>query len=584
MAYVDEATINAIRRKHPIKDIVERYHINLTKKGEDYWGNCPFHLSVLGKEDRNASMSISTRLDIFQCFSCKTAGNIFNFIALMENISYGEAIHLLAREDGFEIGNTTKYENPHTKDYEVLSLASKFYQNNINSNLGTNAIQYLTKRQIDRETIQKFEIGLSISKQPLTPFLLNKYEINQLIDLGLTNLDGNDIFNDRIMIPIHDLNGNSIGFGGRIYQTKDSSKYINTKATPIFDKGNILYNYHRAHKKLSKDESIIIMEGYFDVIRASTVGINNCVAPMGTSLTKKQIQILKKITKHVILCFDGDDAGKLATIHAIPLLEDAGMDIKIIRLEEKDPDEFIMKRGKDAFLEKIKNPLNVIDFKMQVLSEEKNLNDMKDTSAYLNEVIQELAKEKDNLLVELTLNKLASQFGINYNSLKKQLEQYQSRKETYPSIDKLPVKNVQKKPNKYGQATNNLLYYMTISPDVIELAKNGVSMIMDNKKRRLFNEIIYYYDKYGDIVIADFITYLTTKTDVVDTFNEIMNQNLKKTYTTKEINDYIKCVNEYYKNSIIDKLKLDLNKETDPMKQANILKEMMKIRGVKTSD
>ena len=583
MAFVDETTINAIRRKHPIKDIVERYHISLTKKGEDYWGNCPFHPSVLGKEDRNASMSISTRLDIFQCFSCKTAGNIFNFIALMENISYGEAIHLLAREDGFEVGHTSKYENPKTKDYEVLALAIKFYQNNLNSSLGMNAIQYLANRKIDRETIQKFEIGLSISNQPVTPFLLNKFELNQLIDLGISNLDGKDVFNDRIMIPIHDLNGNPIGFGGRVYQTKDSSKYINTKATSLFDKGNILFNYHRAHKKLAKDASIIIMEGFFDVIRASTIGVNHCVAPMGTSLTKNQIQILKKITDHIILCFDGDDAGRLATIHAIPLLEDAGMDVKIVRLEEKDPDEFIIKRGKEAFLEKINHPLNIIDFKMQVLREEKNLNDTKDASIYIDEVIRELVKEKDSLLIELTLKKLSQQFQIEFDTLWQRFSLYQVKK-TEEKANNLPVKNIQKKPNKYGQATDNLLYYMTISPEVVEYAKSRVSMIIDNKKRRLFNELIYYCDKYGEIVVADFITYLTTKTDVADTFQEIMNLNLKPTYTAREIDDYIKCVNEYYKNSIIDKLKSDMSKELDPMKQKNILNEIMKIRGVKTSD
>ena len=139
-------------------------------------------------------------------------------------------------------------------------------------------------------------------------------------------------------------------------------------------------------------------------------------------------------------------------------------------------------------------------------------------------------------------------------------------------------------PSKYGQATDNLLYYMIVSGEVIELAEKRVSMIMDNKKRRLFNEVIYFYHKYGEIVIADFITYLTLKTDVVDTFEEIINQNLKKEYSIEEIEDYIKCVNEYYKKSIIDKLKLDLNKEPDPMKQANILKEILKIRGVNTSD
>lgn len=576
MAYVDEETIRAIRRKHPIKEIVERY-VSLTKKGDDYWGLCPFHA------DNNASMSVSTKLDMFQCFACKKAGNVFNFIADIENITYGEAIHLLAKEDGLEVRNVKK-ENPYTKDYEIFQLAIKFYQNNIHSSLGENAISYLKKRTIDWDTIQKFELGLSISKQPLTPFLQNKYDLNSLVDLGLTNEEGMDIFKDRIMVPIHDLNGNPIGFGGRIYQTKDSSKYINTKATRIFDKSKILYNYHRAHKKLSKEDAIIIMEGYFDVIRASIVGVENCVAPMGTSLTKNHVAILKKVTNHVILCFDGDEAGKEATIRAIPLLENASLDVKIIRLEEKDPDEFILKRGKEAFLQKVMNPMNVMDFKMQVLSEKKNLNDTKETSQYIDEIIQELRKEKDEILVELTIKKLANKFQMEYDTLKKRYLEYQSNEKQVISSDNSEVKKTKKIPNKYGQATDYLLYYMTVSKDVTNLAKQQVSTILDDKKRRLFHEIIYYYHKYGQLVIADFITYLATKTDVLDTFQEIITLSLKKEYTNTEIADYIKCINEYYKKSIIDQLKIQLTKEPDPMKQASILQEMIKIRGVKKSD
>ena len=574
MAYIDEETIKAIRRKHPIKEIVERY-IPLTKKGEDYWGLCPFHA------DNHPSMSVSTRLDMFQCFVCKKAGNVFNFIAGIENITYGEAINKLAQEDGYEVRSVERID-PNLKNYEVMSLAVKYYQNNINSVLGENAIFYLQERKIDRETIKKFELGVSISKQPLTPFLLNQYDLNTLIDLGLTSTSEKDVFNDRIMIPIHDLYGNPIGFGARIYQTKDSSKYVNTKATKIFDKGNILYNYHRAHQNLSKEDSIIIMEGYFDVIRASTIGVNHCVAPMGTSLTKNHIQILKKITKHVILCFDGDEAGKMATVHAIPLLEEAGLDTKIIRLEEKDPDDFILKRGKEAFLEKIRNPLNVIDFKMSILGEKKNLNDIQETSTYLDQVIHELLKEKDDILVELTLKKLSTRFNIEYQTLN---DRYLECKKNNIRTDtvKLP-KIVNKCSNQYGQAVDNLLYYMIESPDVTEKALANVSMILDDKKRRLFNEIIYYYHEYGQIIIADFSTYLSTKTNVFDTFEGIFSLNLKREYTEEEIDDYIKCINYYYKKNIIDKLKVDLQKETDPMKQALIISEMMKIRGVKEND
>lgn len=578
MAYVDEATINAIRRKHPIREVVERY-VSLTKKGEDYWGICPFH------NDNSPSMSVSVKLDMFQCFACHKAGNVFNFIAGMENISYGEAIRLLAKEDGYEVVNVEKRTNPHLKQYEINNLAIKFYQNNLNSSLGINAINYLQQRQIDRDTIKKFEIGLSISRQSLTSFLLNKYTVDELIDLGLTNSNRTDTFVDRIMIPIHDLNGNPIGFGGRIYQTKDSSKYINTKSTDIFDKSTILYNYHRAHNKLSKDEAIIIMEGYFDVIRAGTVGVYNCVAPMGTSLTKKHIKILKKITNNIILCFDGDEAGKEATVRAIPLLEEENINIKIIRLEEKDPDEFIIKRGKDAFLEKIKNPISVMDFKMHVLSENKNLNDTKEISKYLDELIRELTKEKDSFVVELTLKKLEKRFNIDYSTIFERYKKYKLNYDKQRKTNNFKVNNNDKKVlNKYGQATNNLLYYMIVSPEIIDWVVDKVIMIMDDKKRRLFNEIIYYYHKYGDLVIADFISYLNTKTDVYDVFNEIINMNSKKEYTKEEIEDYINCVNEYYKVSKIEKLKLELNTEADPMKQANILNEIMKIRGVNNND
>ncbi len=571
MAYIDEGTINAIRRKHPIKDIVERY-VTLTKKGNDYWGLCPFHA------DNNASMSVSTKLDMFQCFACHKAGNIFNFISDIENISYGEAIRLLAREDGYEVYGV-KNTDANLGYYEIFKIANKFYQNNLNSKLGHNAIDYLTKRSINRDVISKFELGLSIARQPITPFLLNKYDINKLIDVGISNTESNDVFVDRIMIPIHDLHGNPIGYGARIYQTRDDSKYINTKATKIFDKSKILYNYHRAHEQLKKNDAIVIMEGYFDVIRASTAGVNNCVAPMGTSLTNEQVNILKKITNTVILCFDGDEAGERATIRAIPLLEDAKLNVKIVRLEEKDPDEFIIKRGCDAFINKINNPLSVIDFKMNILKENKNLTDAKDISAYLDQVIKEIVKEKDEFVVEVNLKKLATRFDIEYEIIKKRYNKYRELENKKSKInEELIIKKDKKIFDLYGQATNNLLYYMIKSADVINHAEENVIMILDDKKRMLFNEIIYYYHKYGKLIIADFITYLVTSTKVFDTFSEIINMNLKSDYTDEEINDYINVVNDYVKEDKIKKLEFELKSETDPMKQASISMKIMEIK------
>lgn len=576
MAYIDESTINAIRRKHPIREVVERY-VSLTKKGDDYWGLCPFH------NDSNASMSVSSKLDMFQCFACHKAGNIFNFISMMENISYGDAIRLLGAEDGLVLNNT-KSDNPYYEFYDIFNLANKFYQNNLNSALGKNALNYLSERKIDRDIISKFGIGLSIKRQPLTSFLVNKYDINKLIDIGLTNTNGSDVFYDRIMIPIHDLHGNPIGYGGRIYQTNDDSKYINTKATKLFDKSHILFNYHRAHEALKKDKSLIIMEGYFDVIRADSVGVCNCIAPMGTALTREQAKILKKSTDTIILCFDGDNAGKEATIRAIQLLEEFDFNIKVIRLEEKDPDEFILKRGKDEFNKKINNPMSVIEFKMNCLKDGKNFNDAKDISKYLDQILRELSKENDEFVVELNLKQLSNRFDMNYDTLKNRYNKYVTKKEI-PKEDKVVIKNNTKVYDKYGQATDYLLYFMTRDSSVIELAEASVIMIMDDKKRELFNDIIYYYHKYGKFVVADFISYIMSSNEkLFNVLNDILNVTKKDKFTTDEITDYISVVNEYVMVDKIKKLENLLRFETDPMKQANISMEISKLKGVNNND
>ena len=349
MAYISNEIINEIRNKTDIVDVVSRY-VNLTKKGKNYIGVCPFH------DDHSPSMSVSPEKQIFTCFSCGATGNVFTFVSDFEKISFSDAVRLLGEKAGISIGNNTYIGNSKRDEYfDIYDSANKFYQNSLFTNLGKNAIQYLKNRNIDRDTIKKFGIGLSVQKLSLTDYLKNKnYSIDKLIDVGLTNDNGNDIFINRIMFPIYDLAGNPVAFSGRIYNTKDTSKYINTKETDKFKKGKILYNYHIAKEHLKKNDSVIIMEGQMDVIRASTIGVNNCIATMGTALTRDHKSIIKNMTNNVILCFDGDSAGEKATISAIELLEDTGIDIKIVRLpNDMDPDEYIIKREKIVFYIKL---------------------------------------------------------------------------------------------------------------------------------------------------------------------------------------------------------------------------------------
>ena len=575
MAYISNEIINEIRNKTDIVDVVSRY-VNLTKKGKNYIGVCPFH------DDHSPSMSVSPEKQIFTCFSCGATGNVFTFVSDFEKISFSDAVRLLGEKAGISIGNNTYIGNSKRDEYfDIYDNANKFYQNSLFTNLGKNAIQYLKNRNIDRDTIKKFGIGLSVQKLSLTDYLKNKnYSIDKLIDVGLTNDNGNDIFINRIMFPIYDLAGNPVAFSGRIYNTKDTSKYINTKETDKFKKGKILYNYHIAKEHLKKNDSVIIMEGQMDVIRASTIGVNNCIATMGTALTRDHKSIIKNMTNNVILCFDGDSAGEKATISAIELLEDTGIDIKIVRLpNDMDPDEYIIKEGKDSFLYQISNATNLIDYKMELLKKNKDFGNIKDISSYVNSALKELVYEKDDIVVELNLKKLATSFDIDYDNLVNKYEKLKNdnnNKDSYVKVNK-PKKVY----NRYGQAECYLIYYMLKDEKVINMVEKRVGYFPDKNIRELSNEIIYYFHKYGIINVADFISYISSRNEILNTLKEILAMNIKEDFLIYEIEDYIFVINEYHKEVKINDLNKKLKEEKDPLKQAKISLEIMKIRGVK---
>ena len=574
MAYISNEIINEIRNKTDIVDVVSRY-VNLTKKGKNYIGVCPFH------DDHSPSMSVSPEKQIFTCFSCGATGNVFTFVSDFEKISFSDAVRLLGEKAGISIGNNTYIGNSKRDEYfDIYDNANKFYQNSLFTNLGKNAIQYLKNRNIDRDTIKKFGIGLSVQKLSLTDYLKNKnYSIDKLIDVGLTNDNGNDIFINRIMFPIYDLAGNPVAFSGRIYNTKDTSKYINTKETDKFKKGKILYNYHIAKEHLKKNDSVIIMEGQMDVIRASTIGVNNCIATMGTALTRDHKSIIKNMTNNIVLCFDGDSAGEKATISAIELLEDTGIDIKIVRLpNDMDPDEYIIKEGKDSFLYQISNATNLIDYKMELLKKNKDFGNIKDISSYVNSALKELVYEKDDIVVELNLKKLATSFDIDYDNLVNKYEKLKNdnNKDSYVKVNK-PKKVY----NRYGQAECYLIYYMLKDDRVINMVEKRVGYFPDKNIRELSNEIIYYFHKYGIINVADFISYISSRNEILNTLKEILAMNIKEDFLIDEIEDYIFVINEYHKEVKINDLNKKLKEEKDPLKQAKISLEIMKIRGVK---
>ena len=577
MAYISNELTNEIQNRCDIVEVISKY-VQLSKRGKNYFGLCPFH------DDHNASMSVSPDKQIYKCFSCGESGNVFTFVAKYNNISFHEAVILLGKEKGYDLQDTTSnvVQDKHTKDYEIYDYACKIYQNNLYTSSGKSAIEYLTNRKIDKDTIKKFKIGLSLNKSIITEYLVNKnYDITRLIDLGLTNDRSQDKFLNRIMFPLFDLKGRVVAFSGRIYNTKSDSKYINTMETDIFKKGNLLYNYHNAKDSLKKTDYVIVMEGFMDVIRASTIGVNNCVATMGTAFTKEHIELLRKMTDNIILCFDGDKAGEDATASSLKMLEDNGITPRIIRLpEDLDPDEYILKYGSDSFKYQIENTITPIEFKMQILKGNKNLNDLTDISKYIEEAISELVKVEDSILVELTLKKLSTNYNINYDTLKNKYNNYlQNKKEV------VKYRELVKKKEKLSQieiAEYHLIYYMLNDYKVIKEVEGKVIYFPDDLIRYLYNEIASFYNKYNIINISSFISYISKNNELLSTLNKVIGYINKEEYTMEEINDYIKVVNNYLKKDRIKSLESDLRKEIDPIKKVEILNKIMEIKGVKS--
>jgi len=578
MAYISNELMNEIQNRCDIVDVVSRY-VTLEKRGENYFGLCPFH------KDHNESMSVSPKKQIFKCFVCPKdstpSGNVFTFLSKYLEISFYEAVAMLGRELGYDIQVNNKKIEKNSVDYEIYDLATKFYQSNLYSTSGISAVEYLKQRNIDMETIKKFKIGLSLSKSTLTNSLLNKeYDLNKLIDLGITNENKKDKFINRIMFPLFDPNGRVVAFSGRIYNIKDNSKYINSMESEIFKKGNMLYNYHIAKSSAKKTDYVIVMEGFMDVIRASTIGIDNCVATMGTAFTDEHMNLLKRITNNIVLCFDGDKPGEDATISSLDDLFKAGFNTKVVRLPENlNSDEYILKYGADSFKMRIDNSISSVEYKISLYKKDKRLNDGHDKSNYINESIMELVKINDDIVVEHNLKKLSLETDTDYNNIKNRYDNY---KINYKFEEKQEENIVEKdKLSQYEIAEYNLIYYMLDNIDVIKKVENNVIYFSDDLIRHLYNEIESFYNKYGTISTSLFISYLSDKQELLDKLNAIISYVEKEEYTLEEIDDYISVINGYLKKKKINSLKKELMDEIDPIKKAEILKKIMEVKGVK---
>ena len=565
-----------IRQANDIVDVISSY-IPLSKKGKNYFGVCPFH------DDTNPSMSVSKDKQIYKCFSCGASGNVITFVMDYEHVDFRQALSILAKKAGIDFkGSSVKTSNKYQKYYDMYDLALKLYQNNINSSLAKDALKYLESRKIDKSIIKHFKIGLSVGKNDLTNILTKKgYSTLEMENFGLGN-GYNDLYYDRIMFPLFDTNNNVVGFSGRIYNTSSDSKYINTKETPIFKKGELLYNYYNAKDEARILKNVIVVEGFMDVIRLYSVGIKNVVALMGTALTKEQIILLKRLSNNIYLCLDGDSAGKKAMLSIGDELVKNGCNTFVIALEDLDPDEYILKHGKDKFMSLYENATVFNEYKMYHLRDGFDLSNIDDKSAYINSVLSEISKESDEIKQELMLQKLSSEFDMDINVLKNNLKKFlkYSKIET---LNKKPVK--EEKHDKYYKASLGILSVMLASYDKTKIYKRKLNYLPSKEARALANEIIYFY-KYNDrLELADFITSLEEKKDLKNLLNEVIKNTFDEESNIEAFDDYVGVIREYNKNQEIKRLKKLMIEENDPIEKAKILEEIRLVKmGSEESD
>ena len=568
MANLSNEEINKIRVSVNIVDIIGS-NINLEKKGKNYFGLCPFH------DDHSPSLSVSEEKQIYTCFVCGASGNAYSFLMNYENITFMEAVQKIANMSGIALGKNITVTKKHDKEYKMYDTAVKYYKNNLKTKDGEAALKYLKARNINESIIDEFDIGLSLNDNNLSKLLLaKKYDEKMILDMGLANKSDNiyDIFRNRIMFPIHNSNGDAIAFSGRIYNNEVDNKYINTKETYIFKKGETLFNYHRAINEAKKKKTIIICEGQMDAIRIYSSGIKNVIATMGTALTSDHINLIKRLNSKVILNMDSDSAGINAAIANGDLLKKERIEVNVVKLDgAKDPDEYIIKYGIDKYKDSIEHSTNYFEFKLNYLKQNKNLNNADELSNYINSVINELNKTDDEILKNITINKISEEYKIDKNLLLSKLVKQEKKIVPKPVI-KL------KKSTKNIRAVEEILYYMMNSVKYAKIFTKELNYIPDELYFDIEKDIQAYIILNKTINIADFISYEVEngKESIIKTI--ISNHNNDIEMNDEEFINYIEIIKKWIKTKKIDNLKNELKNTTDITRKKEIMDMITNIK------
>lgn len=584
MARLSQEKINEIRQSVDIVDVIGQY-LSLEKKGRNYMALCPFH------DDSRPSMSVSPDKQIFMCFVCGTGGNVFSFLQKYLKISYIEAVKKVAEMGRVDLSEyhldvEKRPENPqHVALYQMHQEAQKIYSYYLNTKLGLEAKTYLMNRHFTDELIKEFQIGYA----PIDPVLhtafskLGYHEIDMAKSgLVIESQSHFDRFNDRIMFPLYNQQGQVVGFSGRIYKpTQSDSKYMNSPESEIFIKGQTLYHYHQCREAVKQAGFVYLLEGFMDVIAMYKAGIENTVAIMGTALTKGHIQALRRLTNTVYLCLDGDQAGQAAMSKAAHELEAAGFKVKIIILPDgHDPDEIYEEHGKTGLEEALRRTLKPIEFLMEFeyrMVDPLNYDDRKN---YLEKMCFEITQLNDDIDRDYYMHILSSKSGFSYEVILQHVAGMKPKhQEEYIHRE---VKKTIQLVDKYKKAEHDLLFYMLNNKAVALKYEAKAGFMYNDQYRVLASYIVDYYRHHNHIEVADLIDSIQ-KEELIQTVLEISQSALPLPCEEQAIDDYIQTIASNARKMKKEQLLEQFNYILDPSQKAQILSEIVKLESEKES-
>jgi len=552
-----EELIEEIKNSNDIVDVISQY-VNLKRSGRNFFGLCPFH------KEKSPSFSVSPDKQIFHCFGCGAGGNVIHFISKIENADFKEAIGILANRAGIELPTLNNYEDNKTallksKVYEINQIAAEFYHQNLYKPMSKIGQEYIKKRKLDNRTLKSFLIGYSGNFDELYRILKQKgFTEEEILASSLVNKtdDGKyiDRFRKRVMFPIQDTRNKVIAFGGRV--TDDSKpKYINSPENIVYSKGRHLFGLNVA--KRGELKNIIIVEGYMDAISLYQRGITNVVASLGTALTEAQGRLLRRYSERVTIGYDSDGAGQAATLRGLEILQNIGCDVRILQISgAKDPDEYVIKYGPERFLKCVEQAISLVEFKVKMLKQSLNLDNINDKIKFLNQVAKILSNVTNSIERELYVEKIANEYNVSKEAIYGEVNKLIYAKNTGEKTLEKPIvkKEIKKEKQEIDSSTTkreNLIIYLLINYPQ-ESYKKIKSVISENDMKLEENQKIlkkmYEEIEKGNINI-DILNYFEEQ-NIIDHISGIMSYDF-------EISDLNKCiedvVNTYEKDKLINR-------------------------------